>query len=422
MRVIKPNGTVIRYLTPQERNWLRSLRQGHAIGSRDDRSRLQNLLTQLRDQKLWIRCDCKDESDGAALHVYRRDGALRVRSHTAEDSHHPDCPFRPSERDSHSYRTSPIQSHKVLAFHQAGRVPAGGDGSPRSARYVAGQRRPKLLSWLLTLMDEAGYTQFRPGDQSHRVESLVESAGNWQVWRGVSADTFMLQDFSNAVVIQLGRALRDYRRDHPEVEAYGLLWGHVTRWDAAQAMLFQGPSKHHMNGTATVMGHPRTEGPYLALATVAQGHDTTTPWAYHLSRLALVPVADASCLVPCESSLERQATLAFIGLLRWLQKKFGCTLELRKPVFDMGAEDDFYRPDFVLYDHVRGNRCAIEVMGFSNEEYRQRKARLIPLLKRDFDHVVEVDMAEKSDTECIEALKEAKRVVCRWALAGRPRP
>lgn len=84
--------------------------------------------------------------------------------------------------------------------------------------------------------------------------------------------------------------------------------------------------------------------------------------------------------VPVDSGLERQTLQGIAEVARWLKGKAG-DLTLMNPLFDIEVDVEgdkgFVLPDFIIQAKMpdgRGRNVVIETMGYTDDEYCERKA------------------------------------------------
>lgn len=150
-------------------------------------------------------------------------------------------------------------------------------------------------------------------------------------------------------------------------------------------------------------GLQATPGPYIVLSSlVKEGQDGDDRKVVRHSA-CVKPVVSHDVLMPIDSDYERTFAKAFIDAInRNLTTnmhasdgdKFKCSL--MKPLKPMESPDgEFLLPDFIVQckvDQKVVRRDIVEVMGFDDSSYLERKKRLIPKMQGAFrgDRVVEI--------------------------------
>ncbi|HHE3366733.1 TPA: hypothetical protein ACOSDI_004704, partial [Salmonella enterica] len=146
----------------------------------------------------------------------------------------------------------------------------------------------------------------------------------------------------------------------------------LFRWPGGQ-LPFRPERRVSINGEAQDGARP----PYWVILAFRRGMDGTVicseGYAHALFR--------RGCPVPVDSGLERYTLESLSEVAGWLARKPGApTLSVDKPLFDIEVSTDgekgFVLPDFILNartDAGQHYRFIIETMGYTDEEYCERK-------------------------------------------------
>lgn len=133
---------------------------------------------------------------------------------------------------------------------------------------------------------------------------------------------------------------------------------------------------------------PHARAPYLAIGLLARPglrEPVRTLSAY------VHPCASNDRLMLVDSNLERQTLEQLLTVQSWLLRKKGMSVTIAKPLEDMSTaiasgqpeSRPVVMPDFVVTGQIAGaetRTVAVETKGFSDEGYRERKARMYPLM------------------------------------------
>ncbi|MCQ1060607.1 hypothetical protein LRP52_37085 [Photobacterium sp. ZSDE20] len=147
----------------------------------------------------------------------------------------------------------------------------------------------------------------------------------------------------------------------------------------------------------------KTQGPFIALMTVTDTGDNV----FKPHTLFIKPVVSAANPIPVDSHYER---VVCKYIMQKLDRQHNPRLKwsLTKPLLYKAGGGVALLPDFILQAKSDGKRVyseIIEVMGTEDQEYAERKARLIPLMKRAYsiDKLTEVF---QDDVSALQGLDE----------------
>ncbi|KJG37709.1 hypothetical protein UA32_12160 [Photobacterium angustum] len=123
-------------------------------------------------------------------------------------------------------------------------------------------------------------------------------------------------------------------------------------------------------------GNQNTKGPYLIVSSVIINDGDV-----YRHTCVIKPIVSKYLLMPIDSDYERNAALTMIGLIKESHDSYTLTKPI-KPRFS--EENETLLPDFVI-NKKNGksivNTVLIEVMGYDDDEYVNRKERLVPKMK-----------------------------------------
>ena len=119
---------------------------------------------------------------------------------------------------------------------------------------------------------------------------------------------------------------------------------------------------------ACVVGHAREDGPVEVLSAYAH------------------PCAGEAHLMLVDSDMERRTLAQLRSVQSWLGSKRGLGVSIEKPVHDLGGQDPDGAarppciPDFIVRAGKGGVAAVVETMGYADDAYRSRKARMHPAM------------------------------------------
>jgi len=383
----------IRTLTDDERNAVIQYVLGETANPYD--IPVQPLLSEWYDNERWLKCDCHLATDSnpkvaqSIEHLKQKDnGTLYFARNRSAPMHLDSCAFH----DNNSSAPTTAVAHtrvqsRVLNFHSV--INTEADATDRknacSGTRDSGEsaRRSSLGSLLLTLADEAQINRLNLNDTKVSLSGLTQAVSRFEAADGISLGQVFATSLSSIQQTQLGATLRTLANGWPQKSRpYGLMAGTVKTLDELAYL-----------GSRTTLGHAHTPGPYLVLATFTNKTSEPHNRFYYLMRVATMPIVDQGWPMPVESSLEREVAITLKRLMNSLFKEYGVRLRLDKPLLDTPVGTDNIRCDFILSDQACDRTLAIEVMGFKNAEYRERKERQVQLMRTQYTDLIEVEMS-----------------------------
>ena len=359
------------------------------------------VLEKARENGLWLRCDCRIDSDDDPLVAPCRlpQGAgytWRVLQGENRSQHRADCVFYRESREQraeNNWRRAarvPPEGH-FAALHarkdgNSAELLTSEDGTvltdplhaPEKDRSrEPGQRRmPALPGLLCRLLEKAGLTRIGANEPLPNIGEWMDAtraaARTIEVARGHTLDRLLF----------LSRTDWDRRRVHARVRAAARTFpdGHVPQGFMCFPVRHVGerslPASSKYEALEVVsrikrptIGGRAVSGPYLffgvvALTTRRRGYECVRAWAQ--------PIVSIHHPVPVDSDFERRAFATLTTTLRILGKEFGDVgFEMEKPVFETDTEQGPCLPDFLIRARRKGTErtWVVEVMGFDRPDY-----------------------------------------------------
>lgn len=346
---------------------------------------------------MWLLCPCRSVSGRNAVLVPV--AQTHVRRHEADrwPSHAPSCDFYrdPAEQNLlvGSY-VGPVDR----PFSLARRFGAAEQQLKRS--FVANSyatRRPGLARLLMRLVDEAGLQKIPANWQPPPLVDQIKAV--WGAARKVSLDAGVaLPQFFCPSPGRIGELIEKieaappclFKRTRPHgvlIARIGSIRAGVLEPIAGEAIPVRGRIAvfgERPGEESEIRTTPSVRAPYLAACVVGRAEDNGP---VEVLSAYVHPCAGEHHLMLVDSDYERRTLRQLRHLQAWLSAKRGVSLAIEKPVFDLGppCDDDGFLegrdpclPDFILHATGAGARKTIivETMGFADEVYRVRKARM----------------------------------------------
>ncbi|MFJ7281547.1 hypothetical protein [Pseudomonas sp. NPDC099000] len=387
----KTTAQTIRTLTEVERDAITQYVLGEALSTTG--IKIQELLTRWYENDRWFKCDCHPRtvvgSQQSIEHLKKnKAGTLYFVRNSSTATHSELCAFHSENRSAPRVkRARKTLKSCVLNFHGeiSSQGPAASSSNPTGSNNSAGgtsRRRSSLGSLMLNLMNEAALNRLKNHNDKVYVGGLNEPAKRFEVAKGISLESVFAPSLTSSV-IWLDQKLSELAGDWPKKSRpYGMMAGVVNTVE-----------RHSYLGTRTRLGHPLTVGPYLVLGTYTNKTSEPDSHNFYLMRIVTIPVVDVSWPMPVESNLEREVAKKLKQLMYSMQQDYKIELSLEKPLIDTAVGKDLVRCDFVLKDNTSQKTLAIEVMGYKNDEYLDRKERQIPIMRTLYTSLIEVEMS-----------------------------
>ena len=378
-------------LTDEQEQALRRVAGGDRC--EDLQAAVLDMLVRAHTERLWLACDCRGEGGRPpvngpcrrlgrffwrrlpAPHVAHAEGCVYSRVSVLYKSRNPET-RAPVEPPDDRFFTVLLNEPEELRIAEPDALP-----DRRGAWH--GNRPSKLRQRLFELLANAGLNRLPDAE--------VENAKEW--WSRIRQAA---KGFEIAPDRPLSDLLFPWRRmwqmdrvdDSMRVAAKAWAEGHRPQGFVCGAV--SGVDDHGVTGgrkgtrldvvarvARPVIGGNPVSPPYLFMGVVGL-EEGAAAWA--CLRGHAQPIVAMNCPVPVESNLERQAFGTLRKTLRMLRREFdSVTFSLEKPLFETDTEYGPCLPDFVIRAHPEGwdgkdsVGFMIEVMGFEDEDYRQRK-------------------------------------------------
>ncbi|MDE1905788.1 MAG: hypothetical protein KGH75_04990 [Rhodospirillales bacterium] len=258
-------------------------------------------------------------------------------------------------------------------------------------------RRPQLAALLVRLMTEAGLQRvgadgFKPRPLPEQMRSL------WPVARGLMLDSRVrMADAMCMSVAKLPGLAAQIESasdaDYPHTRPHGVLLVRAQSVGAGMLRTLNGEDLPVTGRMAVFGDRPEDEpgvaidarSPYLALCIVARPSPSERA---QVTAAYVHPCASLDRLMLVDSDAERHTLLMLRNFQYAMRKGSGASVTIDKPMDSLAPDrwpDGRSRPpvipDFIVtvrHQDGREQRAVIETMGYADEGYRERKARLHP--------------------------------------------
>ncbi|MGH8159356.1 MAG: hypothetical protein ACREPQ_14645 [Rhodanobacter sp.] len=371
-----------------------------------------NLLNDLAAQRAWLLCSCVGEDLASLPVMYPRRTQANTRAlvrNYDRAAHSDKCPFHRLR----SERVAPAE--KVATPPYAGacgilRVVAPADAAQVEHSAVGGRQRnssvPLLGRILYSFLEEARLNVIPPEGpapiqgQYQALREVLERR-SWDDDKTLSVGKFAITSLDNSDWL-IERLTRSPRWPHP-LAPQGFLLGNASEVDGQVIRTTRG-SEIEVKGKVALPGEDSC-GPYLALLLYgrAAGAAKIEP-----ATAFVTPIYRGNMLLPVDSDLERRTLAILLRQQSWLNLQKNLKVTITKPLSDIPvshAAAKAVRPDFLVTLPGRGT-VVVETMGYSTEEYLERKARLHPAME-SIGKVVAHGHGDTSDHDFRSALASA---------------
>lgn len=394
-----PRGRLFRELSADESRaigYVCGLGQVHSL---EEKKLAEAVLRSMRDQDLWLSCDCKSTTEERPLNTAKNlEGTLFLVNFSGEHSNN--CPLHRSKRADDNTgpggsRRNPgamrIDFRSFLPRDDRGaRISVPGNTDNHGADKISRRRIPALARLLLTLIDAAELNRIDPvypqpvrtKTQAINAVKLVTELEHFAQGRPLSEiiffDPWLKQNRLEARMQKLETDGKSWPAGRARTFYQILFSEHVTQDEVVFSnqygpTVFRPEKRVSINGE--VDGH---RGKYWVIL-MYQRNDSGAVVCRDAYAHALF---DYVCPVPVDSNLERATVTSIITAGKWLQSS-GYEISLNKPLFDIKVlveqEEGFVLPDFMLTvkhpGRMRTTELVIETMGYTDDDYVERKAR-----------------------------------------------
>lgn len=402
MKLIKkkaPRGALKRWLSEDEETAIKNFYGRKQVRNAQERELAENVIYEMLEKDLWLHCSCVGGDTSALNNVKLRRETQTLFLSGFGHNHAPSCPLHrvfKGDEDTTGSGTRKNAGSKRLDYRDflpnnesEATIKAPGSavftGQDRTRR----KRRPRLARLLLTLIEDAGLNTFSP------ISPLPNQAP--RTWLAALAASAEAQEFVR------GRRLSEIVRFQPTMgeAAQEKLMQEMERpdasWPAGKARIFyqifmsELVTREHV--TFTWKDGERRFTPEKGVSINGESQEGVRPpyWvilAFKRSAEGSLKCSEGyahalfrrNCPVPVDSRLERQTLESIAEVSSWLQGKAG-ELTLVKPLFDIEVdvegEKGFVLPDFIIQVKMpdgREHAVVVETMGYTDEEYCERKA------------------------------------------------
>lgn len=329
---------VVRSLSEHERDLLVGFAQSALRGQ--DVERCNSLLRSIRGNGHWIGCDCQKPMP--ILNVALQDsGRLLLRNNPEGVLHAEKCIFAHDDKQPSKAKSGICQ--EVIRFSNDSPIALHVEFQPSSKGEVhqisrsnapRARGRKRLLSFLLSLMDSAGLTVYRPSSKwslSEQYAALRTAAQQFTLSPGLPLGSYLDTRISRKGLFALATKLKQAKEFGAHRRA-GLLLDRIESVKGRSVVPLNGDGMDffgHVERAASC-GHPA-----LGLASVT----TIKPGSqfYELGNIALVPILSGTCMFPVNDEHERPLLLDLFSLLDWMYQSKGVEVSAVRHPF---AEED----------------------------------------------------------------------------------
>ncbi|MFN8726355.1 MAG: hypothetical protein ACK5XB_12485 [Rhodospirillales bacterium] len=384
----------------------------------------KELITGLQTREFWIACDCiaqnPEHTDAQKLEhtplIFPISGGFIRRQNQRKSIHHADeCVFARDAKEQielvKSYRRATSKNprkknlYQLASSFEASNVSASGG----FARVSTLSRRPKIARLLYELLSASTLNKILFSDETDaEIESQKEKVR-------LASREFFIGD-GKRLSDWLALSLSEFQNLKNKIDCESSDWGR-QRPQGVFIEVFKKIKDYKLipfkvdkipipiNGKVSIFGESlkidesldESRSPYLVISLLAK--KTAQDMEASIVGVYAHPVVSLSRWMLVDSDLERSTFRQIIRCRTWVQKTFGIEIDIQKPLFDMGpdlpvidnevecvdvASREVCIPDFVLScrgEKIKRSTIVIETMGYKDEEYRARKARLRPLFE-----------------------------------------
>lgn len=357
----------------------------------DGQQAITKFLHRQRELGRWIACSCKP-SEEAAFTIKMLNEKIYIATVPSRKQHAQDCPFAReiiispvSAAAPPAPRVGLLEDGVILNLHRDTR----NESDAKNDSYVpsmtgASWREPKLLRILWSLVHSEKlniitHTTLPIKDQLAKIHAATIP---YFLDRDLRMADFFGTSFS--AIKDIKARLIESREKWSNCRPHGLILVRCKDIEEKTLVLsdkFSFPLKRLARP-----GLESTKGPHIAIFTIAEPPEKQGRGWFEGLMGAACPISDWNTLVPVESNKERVA----LSRLRWyfyVSKAALPATVIIKPLIDVMDDSGEIpiRPDFLIQHNNR--QVVLEIMGFDDVAYQDRKERTIPLMRNKFGEV-----------------------------------
>lgn len=380
------------------------------------------VIRDAHDARAWIVCDCEDWEPGEDSTPWLlfpiMDGDHFTVRRALSDEHAPECVFAYEDGELEAGGSSATagacrRGQPRLLLYGGRDALGGGPGNERNGPQRRRRQIHRLARVLFWLFEEAGVQTYLPGqgDRSfvNDLDAVRDFAEGVQVVPGLSLNEILFTrvlpndpGFANCFERMRGRwpARRRWQ---------GFVLRSVTAIEG-QRLCFANGLHLDIDGEirSNAIAGADARGPYVALISVV--HDPAAGRFRAANAYVHARLKSRATLV--DSGYERDCMSALQWAVDEIEKRTKLHCRLTKPLLDIPTsmtDSEVCKPDFLL--EYSGKRLVVECMGIDSDEYRERKARTHPLMRRLGD-LIEYDRTAADEQRAGRRLIAS---VLRWA-------
>lgn len=381
------------------------LRSAYRSGDHIGNCKVEAIIRSFCSRNMWLACDCRAGEPPILAPVA---GRLHLRRLMHRPEHIQSCDFYTDPTSSScsidSY-LAPVESdclNLLLPQHDGVVGEEHSDGlfgrNPRN--------RSSLAKLLMQLIQGANLNQIDATSIQKRFFTQMNDIRKYsqRLSLTVGQNRIFLSEFfitDRNDMVRLCAKLQEQRKRFGKCAPHGVLLCVVDGRKGDELLCYKRPRLDCGNASISIFAEPSTvrdkervgnRGPYLAICLIGEkGRDGTMG----VIRAYLHPCLAPGKLFPVDSGLERNAFLTLQSIMTELSRRLHTNCMIQKPVFDVGVPTDLLNsrarrpvciPDFILHVTskewicIQERQAVVEVMGYHDTAYRERKTRVHPLM------------------------------------------
>jgi hypothetical protein len=342
----------------------------------------QQHLATMHLHGLWLKCDCVE--GGAFSFVKRNQLSYVLVNHPIEGKHHNRCPLHTNvsgeiNDGEHEPKSSPKPPSSFTPLKLSEENKESTPSTAANENSKARKKSDRIHSLLTHALDEKHLNVIRPSKKINlnalyysKMFSLPVTSHNKHIIK-VSDITYILP---NEKARDYQNVLQKIKYKFPDVVPLQsnfifLVDDLMISSDNKTYIYTQGEQQKKISAIRQIHHYQRTSGPRIIFLIKAfiEGQ-----WQNYLAYSH--PIISIEDPILIDSNLEREFAKQYLSMAKPKST-------LTKPYLSKEFQGSQLLPDFIYQDE--NSRCLIEVMGLmEQDEYKERKARLVPLMEKRF--------------------------------------
>ncbi len=376
---------------------LKRMYSNNSLQRKQDPELIEYLL-QIKNSNNWIKCDCNnDVQNPVIMTICQKDETIYFSKVHSFCDHHIRCVFYRENTNISKNNLEYIRERKNIEFFGMYKNSDEISLNKSITNHDSKNTRSdigKLGRRLFTLVEESGLNCYK--DEYFLQSSANQEAKNIKEIENLVSKNHIVPNIklSECFLFKHKISFKDLYTVYDNIKNLHFKWpenykkhGYILfttdKIDKVEkAINIAGDNILNLSGSIKfingVIEKSEDAGPYLVLMSVL--HNSKRKSQFEVYDAFAAPILSRDILIPIESNFERIVLNKIIYAFKMLKiKNKNSNFSITKPLFDIEIFNERCRPDFII--DMDSKKFIIEVMGFENDEYLERKERTHHIMK-----------------------------------------